>query len=272
MLDSRSIVYIFIIYLLWNFSNNEIIFKNKEVKEFDKEIIQNHIFKNLDLTKTDDNSISIVDNKNNKNKFQNKTSSNIFYNFNNETEKIKKYFDFKRKLNEVKEEPLMFINKAAKNVTNLSCTDESSCNYRGKCFNETLCQCNPYYTTYYKKESMKFNFTQCNYKQISLKAVFSLSFFLGPLSFEHILMGNIFTGIVKIIFPMILILIGNSIFIIGKFKNNIILQITGKSFEFVGTLIIIVWWFIDWILILNGYYKDNKNVDLFVDFFWLNFI
>jgi len=147
-----------------------------------------------------------------------------------------------------------------------ACHDNSTCNYHGKCYNNSICICDPYFTTYSKKGSMRFNFTQCNYRQLGVKNIFLLSFFLGPFSFEHFVMGNYLKGISKLIVPMILILIGTSVFILGKIKNSSNLQIIGKSLELLATLIIIFWWLIDWILILCGYYKDNRNVDLYNDF------
>ena len=162
--------------------------------------------------------------------------------------------------------PIIHVEENLSNNLNFTCINNSSCNYHGKCLNNTFCECDPFFTTFYIKDSMKFNFTQCNYKQLSKNSLFTLSFFLGPLAFEHILMGNLIIGLIKLVLPMILILIGNSLFMLGKLKNNNKLQIFGKVFELVATIIITLWWFIDWILILSGFYKDNKNVDLFNDF------
>jgi len=163
--------------------------------------------------------------------------------------------------------PKLYIDFENNKFPELFCTNNSSCNNHGFCYNNTLCKCDQFYTTYYKKDLMKNNFTQCNYLQLGLKSIFALSFFLGPLSLEHILMGNILTGIVKLVFPMILILIGNSVFILGKFKNSNKLQILGKIFELLATIIIILWWITDWILIISGHYKDHKGVDFYNDLF-----
>ena len=270
MLNYRTVFNICLVIFLIGQFKNQIIDVNSE-----SIIINNPINKKASLEKTLDSFYqksqdSLISDNNifNSSPYKNFTNSNLNFYLSNIKEKRITWKNDKRKLKEGKEEPYLFIDKyQQKNISEFQCLNESSCNYRGNCYNQTLCLCEPYYTTYFNNNSMKFNFTQCNYKQISLKTVFTLSFFLGPLSFEHILIGNIITGIVKIVLPMILILIGNSIFIMGRKKVNIILQTSGKVFELAGTVIIIIWWFIDWILILSGYYQDNKNVDLFDDFY-----
>lgn len=148
---------------------------------------------------------------------------------------------------------------------NYTCMDKYSCNNHGFCLNNTHCRCDPYYFTYYKKDDMKFDFIQCNYRQLSKKSIFILSFFLGTLAFDQMILGNILKAIVKMILPMILILVGNSLFIMGKSKENKILQIIGKILEMTATMTIFLWWMTDWILILVDHYKDNKNVELYQD-------
>lgn len=269
MINFISLINFLIFYLLFDHYKNETTFYQIELQQYNEEKLEKVNKAGSDFSVKFAYLTNKNDTINNKKFTQNSESEhfpNLFLKNKNESKHILKYNRYLKEEKEIEKSVILVENKQLE-LLQLSCINESSCNYRGRCFNETLCKCDPYFTTYYNKDAMKFNFTQCNYKQISLKTVFALSFFLGPMSFEHILIGNIATGIVKIIFPMIFILIGNSIFIMGKLKNNNGLQTSGKVFELVGTLIIIIWWFIDWILILSGYYKDNKNVDLFNDFF-----
>ena len=96
--------------------------------------------------------------------------------------------------------------------------------------------------------------------------MFIVSFFFGPMSFENLAMGNLLLAVLKLSLPMILILLGNLIFMIGKFKENEELQILIKFLEIFSVVMMIIWWFIDWIFILTDVHKDFKNVRFYNDF------
>ncbi len=153
------------------------------------------------------------------------------------------------------------------NINNFICKDNSSCNFHGKCINSTTCECEAYYFTYLKEnKKIDENFKQCNYIQIGKKNLFLVSFFFGPMAFDNLIMGNVLLAVLKLTIPMILILMGNFIFMIGRYKGNEYLQIFGKIFEFFSVVLIIIWWLIDLIFILLDIHKDYKNVLFYNDF------
>lgn len=97
---------------------------------------------------------------------------------------------------------------------------------------------------------------------MSKQRAFLLSFFLGPLAIDQFYLGNNFVGLMKLMVPSCLILIGMSLFVLGKTKNNYEIQFTGRAFEFVATLLIILWWLIDWCLIAANAYRDLNNIPM----------
>lgn len=153
-------------------------------------------------------------------------------------------------------------------ISNFQCRDNSSCNNHGVCLNSTHCLCEPYFTTFINEKSNKEKlekFRQCNYNQIGKKNIFLISFFFGPMSFEHLIMGNIILGVLKLSIPMILILSGNLTFMYGKFKEKEELQICGKFLEIFSVFVLIIWWFIDWVCILLDVHRDFKSVKFYDD-------
>ena len=142
------------------------------------------------------------------------------------------------------------------------CLDSSSCSKNGICLNKTHCNCSKGYKTIIIQEVFPSLF-QCNYFQKSKLTAFLISFFLGPLSFDQFYLGNNILGLIKLFIPSSLILVGVSMFIIGKKNDSRTIQICGKILEFNATILLIIWWFIDWILILSNYYKDLNNVEMF---------
>jgi TM2 domain-containing membrane protein YozV len=142
------------------------------------------------------------------------------------------------------------------------CLNSTSCSSNGLCQNSTHCQCSEGMSTLYDKSSNPHSF-QCNYNQKSRKIAFLLSFFLGPLSFDQFYLGNNFLGLVKLLLPSSLILIGISLFVIGKAKKNYDCQFTGRVFEFIATVFIILWWLIDWILIISNSYSDLNSIPMY---------
>ncbi len=277
---------IFILIITINFVvfiHNNILFSEKNLKKYNNEDLNytlDDINYNLNLSNNfeyfDDKSIYPLNNSISYNVrinsyfdySKNKTNKNdLIFNRKNNSYKTTKHERILEESENHEYLPIMYICTLSNDSPEFICDDKTSCNNNGHCYNKTFCICDPFYTTYYNKDLMKNNFTQCNYLQLSLKSVFSLSFFLGPLSFDHLLMGNITTGIIKLVLPMIFTLIGNSVFALGKFKDSYNLQIYGKIFELIATLIIIIWWFTDWILLLSGHYKDNRDVDLYNDLY-----
>lgn len=143
-----------------------------------------------------------------------------------------------------------------------TCNNSDSCSNNGKCLNLTHCQCNLGYITILNSE---FNphFFQCNYSKKSRTYAFLLSFFLGPLSMDCLYLGDNLLGMLKLTIPSALILIGVTFFVIGKTKDNIIYQVIGRVVEFIATLIIIIWWLIDWILIAANVKKDLNEIEMY---------
>ena len=145
---------------------------------------------------------------------------------------------------------------------NSVCVNNSSCSNNGYCLNSTHCKCLEGYTTL-KNQEQNPDFYQCSYYQKNKKIAFLLSFFLGPLSFDHFYLGNNTLGYCKLFIPCFFIILGVSIFIMGKTKASANAKVIGKSIEFIATILIIFWWLIDWILILSNYYTDLNNVKIF---------
>lgn len=146
------------------------------------------------------------------------------------------------------------------NAFDFNCINESSCSYNGFCFNETKCICFEKYGT---KEN-NFN-RECNYIKRSQRIAFLLSFFLGPIGIDQIYMGNALLGSMKFIISLLFILTGMGLYCIGKIKEKPRMVLSGKVLETIGTLFIIVWWFIDWILILSETIRDSNGQLLHTD-------
>ena len=142
------------------------------------------------------------------------------------------------------------------------CNSSLSCSNQGVCLNSTHCECYPGYFTLFNYE-INPHYLQCNYAQKSKKTAFLLSFFLGPLSFDSFYLGNDMLGYFKLILPSILILIGITLFVVGKSKSKLSYQIVGRVIEFIATIIIIIWWFVDWIMIVSNAKKDLNDIELY---------
>lgn len=145
---------------------------------------------------------------------------------------------------------------------NYTCKDNSSCSFNGHCINSTHCICNELYTTVLNSTTQNF---QCNYNQRSKQTAFLISLFLGPTGMEHLYIGNYSLAILKLIIPFCLIILGTIVFIFGKKKENLKAVILGKVFEFSATIIIIIWWVIDLVLIACNIYNDENNISLYYD-------
>jgi hypothetical protein len=76
-------------------------------------------------------------------------------------------------------------------------------------------------------------------------------------------LGKDTLGYFKLILPSILILIGITLFVIGKSKSKPVYQVIGRVIEFIATIIIIVWWLIDWIMIISDSKKDLNDIELY---------
>ncbi len=142
------------------------------------------------------------------------------------------------------------------------CNSSLSCSNQGDCLNNTHCECHPGFYTLFNHD-INPNYYQCNYAQRSKKTAFLLSFFFGPLSFDCFYLGKDILGYFKLILPSILILIGITLFVIGKSKSKPAYQVIGRVIEFIATIIIIVWWFIDWIMIASDSKKDLNDIELY---------
>lgn len=131
------------------------------------------------------------------------------------------------------------------------CNNEASCSNNGFCFNKTKCVCLDKYGT--KENELN---VECNYIKRSKKTAFLISFFLGPIGIDQIYMGNALQGSMKIFISLLFILFGMGLYYLGKLKENHKLVISGKVLEIIGTIFIILWWLIDWVLILCNVTKD----------------
>jgi hypothetical protein len=155
------------------------------------------------------------------------------------------------------------------------------CGINANCLNDTHCICNDYYlsintidnkifpieinSNVTEDSSLNNNNNYCSYFQLSLKKTFFFSFFLGPLAIDQVYIGNTVVGILKLIIPISLIAVGTMLFYHGKLQNKRAYSIIGKALEFLATILVITWWFIDWILILNNSYNDRNGIGLFND-------
>ena len=145
------------------------------------------------------------------------------------------------------------------NCFEYKCLNSTSCARKGVCLNETHCLCNKGYITTEESDY------QCDYKQLSKRNAFLISFFIGPTGIDQLYYGHIIYGVLKLLINMILLIFG--VFLIGKGKkiNNDIVIVIGKLFETGSTVIITIWWLVDWILILCNYYKDSNGKELYSD-------
>jgi predicted membrane protein len=83
------------------------------------------------------------------------------------------------------------------------------------------------------------------------------------MSMDHFYMGHYGLAFLKLLTPLILVIIGILLFLYGKKSEKYQVMITGKVIELASTMIIIIWWWIDWGLILNGYYNDGNGIPLY---------
>lgn len=142
------------------------------------------------------------------------------------------------------------------------CRNNASCSHHGYCYKGRICICDENYVTVIDGTSSVV-FIQCNYQQISRSTVFLLSFFLGPLGVEHLLLGNYGFAIPKMIIPFVIFIGGTLLFLVGKKRDSKTWKVIGKLLELGCTVLIVVWWMIDWILILSGYYVDRNSIPLY---------
>ncbi len=159
---------------------------------------------------------------------------------------------------------LLSLSSIHTNKSKYTCNTPSDCNYRGECLDKNTCKCFDYYTTIHNTSNK-----QCIHKQLSLKTVFCLSFFFGPMGIDQHFLGNTALGILKILLPLIFILTSATLCELGKkkkYKKSSMLLI-GRLFEILSSILILVWWIIDCVLILEGYYSDEKNIRLFNDLY-----
>jgi hypothetical protein len=150
-------------------------------------------------------------------------------------------------------------NNSNSNFT-FTCQNSTNCNKHGNCMNTTHCNCDDYYTTLENLKNL-----QCNYLKLSQKKAFLLSFFLGPTAVDQLYLGHFFLGLIKLLIPLTTILLSLVLFFSGKRRNSYRMMIFGKVLELAGSITIIVWWLIDWVLILRNYYKDLNKVNMFSD-------
>jgi hypothetical protein len=141
-----------------------------------------------------------------------------------------------------------------------TCQNSTNCFHHGKCLNTTHCLCRDYYTTIFNSDNI-----QCNYLKLSQKKAFLLSFFLGSSGIDHFYLGNFILGLTKLLTPLSLIFVSLLLFYSGKERGSRKMMIIGKIIELGASMLIIAWWFVDWILVLRGFYLDNNSVNLFND-------
>ena len=154
------------------------------------------------------------------------------------------------------------LNESLSKSINFSCYNATSCSNNGNCINGTYCQCFEGYTTI-NNIDLNPSSIQCSYPQKSKNVAFYLSFFLGPMSFDQLYLGNMAIGFCKFLIPSFLILLGVAFFVHGKTKDWLYLQIAGRGLEFFATLLLVTWWVIDWILIVANHYNDSNNIPLY---------
>lgn len=135
------------------------------------------------------------------------------------------------------------------------------CNYRGTCTTAGYCICDDGYTTYPENSS-----TGCNYKQKSRVVAFLLSFFLGAESGA----GEWYLGNTGLAVGQLLLLWGGLLLscccTIGFTLDGGDKRGLNSCFTFFLTIGVIVWWFYDWISIVNGDIKDSNGVDTYNNF------
>lgn len=141
--------------------------------------------------------------------------------------------------------------------SNFNCFNSTFCGDHGMCINETHCQCDKGYTTF--GDSLE---SQCNYRMLSKKVAFFLSFFLGPVGVDRIYVGNIGIGYLKLVLSLFLTIFGLFLFLFGKKKEREHISVLGKVIESISTITIVIWWVVDWSLILHGSMKDLNGIKL----------
>ncbi len=151
------------------------------------------------------------------------------------------------------------------NSTDYGCTTpgqkSGQCSWHGICNDNGGCVCDNGYTTHDSDVG-------CNYKQKSRVIAFLFSFFLGPeggagewyLGNTQLALGQLLTTWVGLFGILILTCI------FGACAGEVAGMGFGGLFGVLWMFAVVIWWFCDWIMIVNGQIKDGNGVDTYNDF------
>jgi len=109
----------------------------------------------------------------------------------------------------------------------------------------------------------------CTYHQKSQLAAFLISFFAGTTGADRFYLGYIGIGVLKLLFPILVLPITCVFVCIASCTKIEVLQKGGIVAVVVlaicETLGIVIWWIVDWALIANGTMLDYNGYPLFAD-------
>jgi len=141
-------------------------------------------------------------------------------------------------------------------ASSFMCNSDGDCSGQGTCSNGA-CQCNTQYAN-----------VDCSVLKKSQGVAFILSFFFGPWGGDRLYLGYIGLGVFKIIVTLFVCTL--------PFIPVLIVHLLDKDSEFAGYMTavsfcmtvfaVLIWWLVDWILIVSGNMLDSNGFELNMDF------
>jgi hypothetical protein len=147
---------------------------------------------------------------------------------------------------------------------NATCVSNEDCSNHGQCVNNTVCHCDPGWTTFSRTINES---KSCSYEQHSKKKALFLSLFAGFVGADWFYLsrnklGYIMTGILKLLIACICCCSWPLASFLPKIKDSEEFQRKIRTISSCLSLIGLSWWVVDWARILANKFPDGNNVNL----------
>lgn len=144
------------------------------------------------------------------------------------------------------------------------CFTDHDCSDHGKCLNYTDCHCDRGWITH--GNSAESN-TYCNYRQLSKKKAFFLSFFFGIFGTDWFYLsranlGYIIAGIFKLLLGCGCCVTWLLTYFGSEVQNSELVKAKLRGISICFSLLVFAWWIADWVRILGNRFPDGRAVGL----------